>query len=177
MKVVDLFDTQQGIHTHWDSACERFADNHNLADLARVTEMSGQVLRNKLNPAQPHRLTITELLHLTHCTNDYTLIDGALAQLGRLPSVAADEIISATNIPIQALKISAAAGELAGESVQLMAGPRLTRERKNAIVARANTAVRDLMLFAYAIEERFHSIPVLSTTPDLLSNGTLPVLM
>ncbi|WP_337264672.1 MULTISPECIES: phage regulatory CII family protein [unclassified Serratia (in: enterobacteria)] len=147
-----MFDTQQGIHTHWDSACERFAENHNLADLARVTEMSAQVLRNKLNPDQPHRLTVNELLRLIHHTKDYTLVDGALAQLGRLPSVAADEIVSATNIPAQALKISAAAGEFAGESVQLMTGSRLTKERKNAIVARANTAVRDLMLFAYAIE-------------------------
>ena len=94
-----------------------------------------------------------------------------------MPCVAGDEITSATNIPAQALKISAAAGELAGESVQLISGARLTKTRKDAIVARANKAVRDLMLFAYAVEERFHSVPVLSTTADLLTNGNLPGLM
>ncbi|MEG2569394.1 MAG: phage regulatory CII family protein, partial [Acinetobacter sp.] len=107
---------------------------------------------------------------------DYSLVDGALAQLGRLPCVAADEITSATNIPAQALKISAAAGELAGESVQLMSGSRLTKTRKDAIVARANTAVRDLMLFAYAVEEKFHSIPVISTTIDIAQSTGLPGL-
>ncbi|WP_250870387.1 phage regulatory CII family protein [Hafnia paralvei] len=174
---MDMFESQPGIHRHWNSACERFASAHNLVKLAAEVEISAQVLRNKLNPEQPHRLTVNDLLRLTDCTKDYSLVDGALAQLGRLPCVAGDEITSATNIPAQALKISAAAGELAGESVQLISGARLTKTRKDAIVARANKAVRDLMLFAYAIEERFHSVPVLSTTADLLTNSNLPGLM
>lgn len=173
---MDMFESQSGIHRHWNSACERFASAHNLVKLAAEIEISAQVLRNKLNPEQPHRLTVNDLLRLTDCTKDYSLVDGALEQLGRLPCVAADEITSATNIPAQALKISAAAGELAGESVQLMSGSRLTKTRKDAIVARANTAVRDLMLFAYAVEEKFHSIPVISTTIDIAQSTGLPGL-
>lgn len=164
-------------HPHWDSALRRFADSVEMKIVAEAIGMNPQTLRNKLNPAQPHELTAVELLRITHATQNYTLVDGALAELGRLPSLPMDYQQEETNIPVQALKISAAAGELAGESVQLISGARLTKTRKDAIVARANKAVRDLMLFAYVVEERFHSVPVLSTTADLLTNGNLPGLM
>ncbi|TBL82180.1 hypothetical protein EYY95_21720 [Hafnia alvei] len=168
-------------HTHWDSALRRFANSVEIKEIAEIIGMNPQTLRNKLNPAQPHELTAVELLRITHATQNYTLVDGALAELGRLPSLPMDYQQEETNIPVQALKISAAAGELAGElageSVQLISGARLTKTRKDAIVARANKAVRDLMLFAYAVEERFHSVPVLSTTADLLTNGNLSGLM
>lgn len=158
-------------HPHWDSALRRFADSVEMKIVAEAIGMNPQTLRNKLNPAQPHELTAVELLRITHATLNYTLVDGALAELGRLPSLPMDYQQEETNIPVQALKISAAAGELAGESVQLISGARLTKTRKDAIVARANKAVRDLMLFAYAVEEKFHSIPVISTSVDIAQNA------
>lgn len=158
-------------HPHWDSALRRFADSVEMKIVAEAIGMNPQTLRNKLNPAQPHELTAVELLRITHATQNYTLVDGALAELGRLPSLPMDYQQEETNIPVQALKISAAAGELAGESVQLISGARLTKTRKDAIVARTNKAVRDLMLFAYAIEEKFHSIPIISTSVDIAQNS------
>lgn len=158
-------------HPHWDSALRRFADSVEMKIVAEAIGMNPQTLRNKLNPAQPHELTAVELLRITHATQNYTLIDGALTELGRLPSLPMDYQQEETNIPVQALKISAAAGELAGESVQLVSGARLTKTRKDAIVARANKAVRDLMLFAYAVEEKFHSIPIISTSVDIAQNA------
>ncbi|WP_145539151.1 phage regulatory CII family protein [Yersinia kristensenii] len=163
-------------HPHWDSALRRFADTVEIKRVAETIGMNPQTLRNKLNPAQPHELTTVELLRITHATQNYTLLDGALAELGRLPSLPLENPQEATDIPTQALKISSAAGELAGESLQLISGSRLTKKRKDAIVSRANKAVRDLMLFAYAIEEKFHSIPVLSTTFDIACNSSLPGL-
>ena len=158
-------------HPHWDSALRRFADSVEMKIVAEAIGMNPQTLRNKLNPAQPHELTAVELLRITHATQNYTLVDGALAELGRLPSLPMDYQQEETNIPVQALKISAAAGELADESVQLVSGARLTKTRKDAIVARANKAVRDLMLFAYAVEEKFHSIPIISTSVDIAQNA------
>lgn len=158
-------------HPHWDSALRRFADSVEMKIVAEAIGMNPQTLRNKLNPAQPHELTAVELLRITHATQNYTLVDGALAELGRLPCLPMDYQQEEANIPVQALKISAAAGELAGESVQLVSGARLTKTRKDAIVARANKAVRDLMLFAYAVEEKFHSIPIISTSVDIAQNA------
>ncbi|NIH30667.1 phage regulatory CII family protein [Hafnia paralvei] len=107
-------------HPHWDSALRRFADSVEMKIVAEAIGMNPQTLRNKLNPAQPHELTAVELLRITHATQNYTLVDGALAELGHLPSLPMDYQQEETNIPVQALKISAAAGELAGESVQLI---------------------------------------------------------
>ncbi|EKN4691036.1 phage regulatory CII family protein [Yersinia ruckeri] len=163
-------------HTHWDSALRRFADAMDIKQVAESIAMNPQTLRNKLNPAQPHELTTIEMIRITHATGDCTLLDGALAQLGRLPSMRVDGQSSQQNLPERVLQITAATGELAGETVRLMAGNRLTKNRKDAIVARANRAVRDLMMFAYAVEERFHSVPVLSTAVDLIHSGSFPSL-
>ncbi|WP_193427502.1 phage regulatory CII family protein, partial [Serratia marcescens] len=57
-----MFDFVNSIHPHLDSACRRFALMHNLAELAPALNVSAQVLRNKLNPDQPHELTLSQLI-------------------------------------------------------------------------------------------------------------------
>ncbi len=49
-----MFDYQTSKHAHFDAACRAFAIEHNLEDVAAAVGMRPQVLRNKLNPAQPH---------------------------------------------------------------------------------------------------------------------------
>ena len=46
----------------FNSACERFAANYVTSDLAKAAGMQPQMLRNKLNPDQPHQLTAAELV-------------------------------------------------------------------------------------------------------------------
>lgn len=57
-----MFDYLTSKHAHFDAACRAFAIEHNLEDVAAAVGMRPQILRNKLNPAQPHRLTCDELL-------------------------------------------------------------------------------------------------------------------
>lgn len=57
-----MFDYQTSKHAHFDAACRAFALSHNLEDVAAAVGMRPQILRNKLNPVQPHRLTCDELL-------------------------------------------------------------------------------------------------------------------
>jgi hypothetical protein len=57
-----MFDYQTSKHAHFDAACRAFALSHNLEDVAAAVGMRPQILRNKLNPIQPHRLTCDELL-------------------------------------------------------------------------------------------------------------------
>ncbi|MBL1541302.1 hypothetical protein ELD63_32695, partial [Klebsiella pneumoniae] len=52
-----MFDYQVSKHPHFDEACRTFALRHNLVQLADRAGMNVQILRNKLNPAQPHLLT------------------------------------------------------------------------------------------------------------------------
>ncbi len=74
-----MLDYQVSKHPYLDNACRQFAQKLNLSQLADKIEMKLQVLRNKLNPDQPHQLTLTEVMRLTDITEDSALIDGLLA--------------------------------------------------------------------------------------------------
>ncbi|ENO8555527.1 phage regulatory CII family protein, partial [Yersinia enterocolitica] len=135
-----MFDFQLSKHPRFDMSCRAFARNNNLTAVADQIGMKPQMLRNKLNPDQPHQLSCIELLTLTDITEDPTLLDGLLSQLQCLPAVPVNEANPA-NLPIHTLSATAAIGAIAGETVT--AGP-MTQSRRNAILDRANQAIRDL---------------------------------
>ncbi|MCW2105388.1 UNVERIFIED_ORG: hypothetical protein M2402_002556 [Rahnella aquatilis] len=168
-----MFDYQTSIHPHFDTACRRFSLAHNLTELAAVIGISAQVLRNKLNPDQPHRLTVNELILLTDITDDSAVLDGLLAQLKCLPAVPVNEA-KPNNLPMHALSATAAIGVIAGEAIS--PAP-MTQSRRNAILDRANQAIRDLSLLVVSVESRFHTTPALATAMDVLSScGVMPGL-
>lgn len=168
-----MFDYQASIHPCFDTACRRFSLGHNLTEVAGVVGITAQVLRNKLNPMQPHRLTIVELITITDYTDDSTLLDGLLAQLNCLPAVPVNEA-KPDNLPTHALSATAAIGAIAGEA--LSTAP-MTQTRRNAILDRANQAIRDLSLLVVSVESRFHTTPVLASAMDVLGScGVMPGL-
>ena len=168
-----MFDYQTSIHPHLDTACRRFSLAHNLTEVAAVIGISAQVLRNKLNPDQPHRLTLQELITLTDITDDSTVLDGLLAQLKCLPAVPLNEA-KPDNLPLHVLSATAAIGVIAGESIS--AAP-MTQLRRNAILNRANQAIRDLSLLVVSVESRFHTTPVVASAMDVISScGLMPGL-
>lgn len=65
-----MFDYQIAKHPHYANACRAFATRHNLVELAEMVGMNPQMLRNKLNPEQPHRLTCDDLLTITDASED-----------------------------------------------------------------------------------------------------------
>lgn len=87
-----MFDYQVSKHPHFDEACRAFALRHNLVQLAERAGMNVQILRNKLNPSQPHLLTAPEIWLLTDLAEDSTLVDGFLAQIHCLPCVPINEV-------------------------------------------------------------------------------------
>lgn len=56
-----MFDYKISKHPYFDEACRAFALRHNMAKLAERAGMNVQTLRNKLNPEQPHQLTLPEI--------------------------------------------------------------------------------------------------------------------
>lgn len=160
-----MFDFESSIHKHLDSACRRFALEHNLAELAPALNVSPQVLRNKLNPEQPHELTLSQLVTLTAITDDAAILDGLLAQLNCLPAVPTNEA-KPNNLPTHTLSATAAIGAIAGETAS---NAPMTQSRKNAILDRANQAIRDLSLIVVSVEARFQSTPVLAAAVDVFN--------
>lgn len=162
-----MFDYQTSKHPHFDNACRIFANEHNLEDVADAVGMRSQILRNKLNPMQPHRLTCDELLAITDATEDARILDGLLRQINCQPSV---PINNATheNMQLCALTAAASVGAIAGEAVST---ERMTQARRNQILDRASDAIRSLSLLVYSVEARFQSVPVLAAAVDIVTTN------
>lgn len=169
-----MFDYQTSKHSHFDAACRAFAQSTNLEDVAHAIGMRPQVLRNKLNPLQPHRLSIDELLSITDYTEDARLLDGMLAQINCLPSV---PVNNATESSMQmcALTASASVGAIAGEAVSLSV-EHLTASRKHAILDRANEAIRSISMLVYTVESRFQSVPAFAAAVDLVTSNAVAMI-
>lgn len=162
-----MFDYQTSKHPHFDDACRTFAHEHNLEEVADAVGMRPQILRNKLNPLQPHRLTCDELLAITDATEDARILDGLLRQINCQPSV---PINNATheNMQLCALTAAASVGAIAGEAVST---ERMTQARRNQILDRASDAIRSLSLIVYSVEARFQSVPVLAAAVDIVTTN------
>lgn len=120
-----MFDYQVSKHPHFDEACRAFALRHNLVQLAERAGMNVQILRNKLNPAQPHLLTAPEIWLLTDLTEDSTLVDGFLAQIHCLPCVPINEVAK-EKLPHYVMSATAEIGRVAAGAVPEITGGRLS---------------------------------------------------
>ena len=116
-----MFDYQVSKHPHFDEACRAFALRHNLVQLAERAGMNVQILRNKLNPAQPHLLTAPEIWLLTDLTEDSTLVDGFLAQIHCLPCVPINEVAK-EKLPHYVMSATAEIGRVAAGAVTAVRG-------------------------------------------------------
>ncbi|CNI68234.1 phage regulatory CII family protein [Yersinia mollaretii] len=159
-----MFDYQVSKHPHFDNASRQFPTRHNLTQLAKQLDMNAQTLRNKLNPEQPHHLTVIELLAITDATEDASLIDAMLAQINCMPSVPVNEAC-ADNISTYALKATAAVGLIAAAAVQ---GDHKTASRKSSLLDTVNTAIRHLALIGLTVQNKIQSNPALTSTIDVI---------
>jgi hypothetical protein len=162
-----MFDYQTSKHAHFDAACRAFALTHNLEDVAATVGMRPQLLRNKLNPLQPHRLTCEDLLAITDSTEDGRLLDGLLAQINCLPSVPVNNATEA-NMQFCALSVTACVGAIAGEAVST---DHMTAARRTQILDRARDAIRSLSVLAYTVESRLQSAPVIAAAVDIVTTS------
>jgi methylphosphotriester-DNA--protein-cysteine methyltransferase len=109
-----MYDYKVSIHNHFDAACLAFAQSHNVEKLAKRVGMRPATLRCKLNPDQPHQLTIPELLAIVDATEDPRILDGMLRQLNCQPSVPVNNA-TPDNMHFCALTAAANVGAIAGK--------------------------------------------------------------
>ncbi|UAY94961.1 phage regulatory CII family protein [Dickeya dadantii] len=160
-----MFDYQTAKQPLFDDACRKFANQQNLADVARAVNIRPQMLRNKLNPEQPHKLTCEELLAITDATEDATLLDGLLAQLKCMPAVPMNEA-NAERITTYVLQATAAMGAVAAES---MSTERMSQSRRHAFISSINSGIKYLSLVGLSLQTRIQSNPALASTVDAIS--------
>lgn len=163
-----MFTEYTSKHPHWISACQRFAASHNMAEIAQRTGMNPQLLRNKLNPDQPHELTVAELIAITQASEgDETLFDGALFGCG-LTAVAIPQAERAPSLPHQAIDLNAKIASIGQRALELTDRGRITRSERNTLVSVATSAMGSLAILIHDIEARFQAVPTLACASDIL---------
>ncbi|MEQ4986894.1 phage regulatory CII family protein [Proteus sp. fly-1089] len=136
-----MFDYQFSKQAHFDNACRAFANTHkgDLVQIAESIGMNAQMLRNKLNPEQPHQLTCIDLMKLTDATEDASILDGVLEQMQCQPSVPVNEACD-SNVPAYLLTAVGEVGKLATNTVS---GGNLNNARVAEFKRSVNTASPD----------------------------------
>jgi hypothetical protein len=163
-----MFTEYASKHPHWISACQRFAASHNMAEIAQRVGMNPQLLRNKLNPDQPHELTVAELIAITQASNgDETLFDGALFGCG-LTAVAIPQADRAPSLPHQAIDLNAKVASIGQRALELTERGRITRSERNTLVSVATSAMGSLAILIHDVEARFQAVPALACASDIL---------
>lgn len=166
-----MFVEHLDIHTHWHSACQQFAKNHDgkVANLGRTIGMKNpQSLNNKLNPEQEHELTVAELIALFHATEgDETLFDGALLCCG-LTAVAIPKGERAPSLPHQALSLTSQVASIGQRALELTSRGRITRSERNTLVSVATSAMGSIAILIHDIEARFQAVPTVACASDIL---------
>ncbi|ENC6433111.1 MULTISPECIES: phage regulatory CII family protein [Aeromonas] len=163
-----MFDLSSTKQPHFESACSRFAASHSLAEVARAAGIGEQLLRNKLNPAQPHQLTARELVAIYHATEgDETLFDGLLLECG-LTAVAIPKAERAPSLPHQAIDLNAKIASIGQRALELTDRGRITRSERNTLVSVATSAMGSLAILIHDIEARFQAVPTLACASDIL---------
>lgn len=161
-----MFDYQTNKQSHFETACRQFANEHNLVKLGEKAGIAPQMLRNKLNPEQPHKLTVLELDKLTQITGDMRLFDGLLAQHHCLPAMPVTNA-SPENLPTHILNATVAMGEIAALTVSK---ERMTQSYKAKATKTVNTLIRTAAMIGLALETRYHaSAPTLAAAADVFS--------
>ncbi|MCR3911088.1 phage regulatory CII family protein [Aeromonas hydrophila] len=155
-------------HPHFESACSRFTSTHVISKVAPAAGIDAQVLRNKLNPDQPHQLTVADLIALYHATGgDETLFDGMLMECG-LTAIAIPSADRAPSIPHQAIRLNADVANIGMRAVELAERGRVTRTERNTIVSVATSAMGSLALLIHDVESRFQAVPAVACASDIL---------
>lgn len=155
----------------FDEACCAFAINHNMASLARKMDMGETMLRNKLNPEQPHKLYAIELAWLCHHSGDYSIHNVLYSDLGTVTVALPPESEQKSFIE-RTLMNNALSGELSGDAMQMCTAERLPRSTKNRTLAKAHAALGNIVLMISDLENRTTGVtPMLSMGMDFFANG------
>ncbi|EHQ1970291.1 phage regulatory CII family protein [Escherichia coli] len=160
-----MFDYQVSKHPHFDESCRAFALRHNLVQLAERAGMNVQILRNKLNPAQPHLLTAPEIWLLTDLTEDSTLVDGFLAQIHCLPCVPINEVAK-EKLPHYVMSATAEIGRVAAGAVS---GDVKTSAGRRDAISSINSVTRLMALAAVSLQARLQANPAMASAVDTVT--------
>ncbi|MFB1072331.1 phage regulatory CII family protein [Vibrio diabolicus] len=155
----------------FDAACCDFVVNHDVEAIARKLELSGTMLRNMLNPNQPHVLKPVVLASISRVSGDYSIVNTLFADDGvvTIPLPKAEDDL---NLLERFLKLNTHAGELSSDALAMCTAERLPRSTKRKTLAKAQAALGNLVLLINDLESRTTGLqPLVQMGTDFLANG------
>ena len=166
-----MYESAGNIHQVIDAACVRFSSAENIEELAKSCDMRGGMLRNKLNPNQPHQLTINELIKITSASGNNDIVNSAISEVG-LVAVRLPKQGESKPLTLSAMSIAADIGDINRHILEAESDRRLTRHKKDAITAKAQSAVRELVFLMSDVENRCGGAgPFVSMCVDAVLSG------
>ncbi|EMD1210311.1 phage regulatory CII family protein [Vibrio alginolyticus] len=155
----------------FDAACCDFVVNHDVEAIARRLELNGTMLRNMLNPNQPHVLKPVVLASISRVSGDYSIVNTLFADDGvvTIPLPKAEDNL---NLFERFLKLNTHSGELSSDALAMCTAERLPRSRKRKTLAKAQAALGNLVLLINDLENRTTGLqPLMQMGTDFLANG------
>lgn len=157
----------------FNEACCAFANSENMTKLAKAVGMNATMLRNKLNPEQPHILTNVELVLITKASGNYTILNSLLLGLGlgvvmaHIPSDVSEETFIK-----RALENAVHSGDLSRMALEHGGSTRISRSHKQTIIDKAHCSISNLVALISDLESRTTGItPLLSMSVDFIASG------
>jgi hypothetical protein len=164
-------DFRQSVQQSLENAYCAFAGDENMLELSRITGIRPNMLRNKLNPDQPHRLAVDDLLLITKASGNYCIVNSLLLNLDMV-AVHVDRTATDQTLVKRTLENSKNAGELARLTLENGGETRLPRSKRNELLARAHKSVNNLVLLMSDLENKTSGVtPFLSMGIDFIANG------
>ncbi|MGL4822439.1 MAG: phage regulatory CII family protein [Plesiomonas shigelloides] len=161
-----MFTYDDNQHPHYDSSCTRFASVHVLSEVARDADMSEQVLRNKLNPSQPHQMTVRNLIAVYRATGDDTLFDGMLMDCG-LTAVRISPADDSRPVALRALDATAHVAGATAQAANVLNDARITKTARNAVVGGLMAGIEHMVLLMAEVENKFQAVPGIACAADI----------
>ncbi|WP_373939044.1 phage regulatory CII family protein [Vibrio kanaloae] len=155
----------------FNEACCAFANSENMTKLAKAVDMNATMLRNKLNPEQPHILTNVELVMITKASGNFTILNSLLLGLGVVTAQIPNDASEETFIK-RALENAMHSGDLSRMALENAGNDRLTRSHKQKIIRKAQSGISNLVQLIADVENRTTGVtPFLSMGVDFIANG------
>ena len=155
----------------FDAACCDFVVNHDIEAIARKLELNGTMLRNMLNPRQPHVLKPVVLASISRESGDYSIVNTLFACDG-VVTVPLPKEAEQLNLFERFLKLSSQSGELSSDALAMCTAERLPRSTKRKTLAKAQAALGNLVLLINDLEHRTTGLqPLIQMGTDFLANG------
>lgn len=153
----------------FDNACLAFSENNVIAPITKATGI--KKLTDKLNPQQPHKLSVMELKILTKATGDFSLIHSLMLSLDMVAVNVSKEGKEETLVK-RGLSNSVLGGELAELIIDAAGEKRLPKRKANKMLSACHAGITNLVLLANDLENKTQGItPFLSMSLDFIAQG------